>query len=109
MFYYILAIFLQINSSAFRFKASQLCYKQLLKISLLSVFYFMANKKVMTPHQVCTWFRGNAQITYAEITKLWIASVSKILKINPCFLLQRFSTQHDNTLLRKSDVPRSSS
>jgi len=35
MFYYILAIFLQINSSAFRFKASQLCYKHLVKISFI--------------------------------------------------------------------------
>ena len=45
MFYYILAIFLQINSSVFHFKASQLCYKHLVKISLLSVFNFMTNLK----------------------------------------------------------------
>jgi len=45
MFYYILTTFLQINSSAFCSKASQLCYKHIVKISLLSVFYFTTNIK----------------------------------------------------------------
>jgi len=75
-FYYILAIFLQINSSAFRFKASQLCSKRLVKISLLSVFHFVTNIKQWTPpskHVISrkrsNYVRRNNDAQYREFLK----------------------------------------